>query len=421
MLGRVKSKRLWLKVVFVFVVLLLAAMAIRAALWMPKVSFSPLIPDEPLEFPLHVDIFPDDASRFVVVEKTGKIKWFKRDSLKAGGVMLNIADRVDLNHWEDGLLSFAFDPNFENNGYFYIHYTMASPTRVRLSRFKMNAGFMADSASEHVILELEKEGTGHNGGMIQFDREGYLYLSLGDGNQTVSEAVKQTTKTLFGSILRIDISQSSIEQPYKIPKDNPFVGEDDSRAEIWAHGFRNPWRFSIDPVSQEIYLGDVGNLDYEEINKVEKGGYYGWPVMEGTFCSPPDEPQNCDKTQSIPPLAEVSHETLRAIVGGYIYRGNDIPWLKGQYVFSDFIRGVYSVDFNKKTSGDGVIREITTLSYKSPVLNGPNKGEAMHIVSFVSDANGELYLADLRGGVYKLEEVNFPTMAENFFHHMFTF
>jgi len=405
-------------------VILVAILSFHSLTDMPKVSFSVLIPDEDLSFPLHVEPFPGIKHRFAVVEKPGIVKWAFDSSKKAEGTLLDIKSKISMEFWEDGLLSLAFDPRFDENHYYYIWYTARPATTVTLSRMTMNQDFTTDPSSELVILKIKKLPTGHNGGTIRFDKQGYLYLSIGEsligeGSGLLKKEVLLTTSTLFGSLIRIDVRGATKESPYKIPPDNPFVNETgDVRKEIWAHGFRNPWRYSIDSVTQEIYLGDVGGDHWEEVDKVVKGGYYGWPEMEGTHCFSRITPTSCDETGKILPIAEFGHDQIRAIAGGLIYRGNAIPWLKGKYVFSDYIRGIYSIDIKH---AQGIVRKASIIAHKPPIPNGVNRGEPMHIVSISPDSEGEFYLADLRGGVYRMQDLKMSDGIKNFFSYLFIF
>ena len=181
-------------------------------------------------------------------------------------------------------MAIAFDPEFEKNKYFYVFYSVEQPSVSRISRFTMNADYTASKSSEFVILEIQQKSAWHNGGMLLFGKDKMLYASIGDDQ---SGKLSQTRKSLLGSVLRIDVSKSTKEKPYKIPPDNPFLTSDDgSLGEIWAYGFRNPWRFSFDRETQKMYLGDVGHNNAEEVDLVEKGKNYGWPRMEGKHCVP---------------------------------------------------------------------------------------------------------------------------------------
>ncbi len=244
---------------------------------------------------------------------------------------------------EEGLLGVAFSPGFTEDGRVYFHYTADSadppPGVSVLARFIVNErGVVDDDAQPDVLLEIRQPGLAHNGGQIAFDSDGLLYLALGEGHRATSPGgYSQDLSNLLGSILRIDVSG---ERGYTIPPDNPFVNLPEARPEIYAYGLRNPWRFSFDVETGDLWAGDVGEDSWEEVNRIVRGGNYGWMFMEGNECFRSSE--DCDSTGLEPPRAVYAHDSEDgrcAIIGGFVYRGEALPKLNGFYVYADFCTG----------------------------------------------------------------------------------
>ena len=298
---------------------------------------------------------------------------------------MDIRDRVSRRGSEEGLLGLALHP--EDEGHLYVYYSAASPRRSVVSRlvyFRGNGEISADT--ELVILEVEQPYANHNGGQIAFGPDGYLYIGLGDGGAAGDpQGNGQDTSTLLGSILRIDVSNATPEQPYAIPPDNPFANGG-GRPEIWAYGLRNPWRFSFDRETGELWTGDVGQNEWEEIDIIERGGNYGWNTLEGNHCFNPRE--NCDREGKIPPVLEYSLDGQPcSVIGGYVYRGEAIPWLQGAYIYGDFCSGkVHGLRYE-----NGQVTEHKELADTN-----------LRIMSFAEDNAGELYLLSQSEGVYHL-------------------
>ena len=250
---------------------------------------------------------------------------------------LDLRDRVSSRGSEEGLLGLALNPANENH--LYIYYSAAGPRRSVVSRFLVDlANRTIDADSELIILEVEQPYANHNGGQIAFGPDGYLYIGLGDGGSAGDPLGSgQDTSTLLGSILRIDVSNATATRPYAIPPDNPFA-DGGGRPEIWAYGLRNPWRFSFDRETGDLWAGDVGQNEWEEIDIIQRGGNYGWNILEGDHCFSPRD--NCDREGTIPPVWEYSLDgTPCSVIGGYVYRGDAIPWLRGAYIYGDFCSG----------------------------------------------------------------------------------
>lgn len=349
---------------------------LRLEVAFPNVRF-----DRPVDFQI-----PNDGSnRVFVVEQAGVIRVFNNDpTVTDAPVFLDIRNRVDFGG-EKGLLGLAFHPDFAENGAFFVDYTAPGPLRTIIARYHVDPQNpnRALSASEEIILEVVQPYSNHNAGQIVFGPDGYLYITLGDGGSGGDpQDNAENPATLLGSILRIDVDGGS---PYAIPPDNPFVGNPDGyREEIYAYGLRNPWRISFDPETNRLWAGDVGQNAYEEIDIIEKGGNYGWDVMEGFHCFEPRT--NCDQTGLVMPVWEYPHSQGGSVTGGYVYRGPSAPSLAGRYVYADFVSG-----------------RIWALTYE----NGQAENEDLfdtnlNISSFGIDEDGELYVLAFDGNVYRL-------------------
>ncbi|NKB70577.1 MAG: T9SS type A sorting domain-containing protein [Candidatus Latescibacteria bacterium] len=341
-----------------------------------------------LEFtrPLYLTHAGDGSGRFFVVERSGLIKVF-REGDEAAGVFLDIADRVSDFRAEIGLLGLAFHPQYRDNGRFYVYY-IARGLVSRLSEFRRFEGDRADVASERILLEVRQPADSHNGGQLAFGPDGYLYWGLGDGaNPDDVFANGQDPRTLLGAILRLDIDGGEGDKEYAIPPDNPFVGNRAGwREEIWAWGLRNPWRFSFDPRTGQLWVGDVGQDRWEEINRIEKGGNYGWNMVEGPECL--DPAVACSEEEFIGPVWAYDHSQGRSVIGGYVYRGAAVPGLQGLYIYGDFATGQI---WGLEVKGDLAVENRAVAT--APGL----------IVSLGQDERGELYVVGLDGTIMRLE------------------
>jgi len=349
--------------------------------------------------PLFLASPPGDTSRLFILEQyTAQIKIIKKGAVLTTP-FLDIGNLVIDSGSERGLLGLAFHPDYSNNGYFYVNYTNNASDTV-IARFSVSDNpDLADPDSIFIILTIPQPYANHNGGMLAFGPlDGYLYIGMGDGGSAGDpENRAQNDGTLLGKMLRIDVDAAS---PYGIPPDNPYVGAGDPLDEIWAKGLRNPWRFSFDRSSGDLYIADVGQNNYEEIDfqiAADAGGNnYGWRLMEGTHCYNP--PTDCDPGTFTYPIYEYTHggSPFRcSITGGYVYRGNAIPELQGTYCFADFCSGqIWSFRYDGST--------LTEFSERTAELN-PGAGLSINqIASFGEDGSGELYIVDLDGEVYKI-------------------
>lgn len=336
-----------------------------------------------------------------IVEQKGKIQLvsnFKSQQPNMS-IFLDIESNVFAGG-EMGLLGLTFDPNFQSNGFFYVDYTLNTPRRTRISRFTVESfttPLITNISSEFVILEVNQPYTNHNAGDITFGNDGYLYITLGDGGSSGDPLNNgQNRTTLLGSILRIDVSQSNVSNPYIIPDDNPFVGNlNNYREEIFAYGFRNPWRISFDFETGNFWVGDVGQNTKEEISLVEKGKNYGWNIMEGDVCFISD---GCERDDLVLPIWSYGRNEGYAVTGGYIYRGNTIMSLKGKYVFGDY--------------GSGKIWLLTIETDKPPEIKELFDTE-FKISTFGIDVENELYVADHSGRVFKIYKNETITESTN--------
>lgn len=334
---------------------------------------------------------PDDASDLMfVTEQRGVIYSFSANNSQQADVFLDITDRVNRGGNEEGLLGLVFGPDYQENGYFYVYYSAADPSRSVVSRFSLDEEDtdVADPGSEVIIMEVAQPFSNHNAGQLAFGPDGYLYIGLGDGGSAGDPLGNgQNLVTLLGSILRIDVSGLSAPGDYEIPADNPFVGTTGARGEIWAFGLRNPWRFSFDSETGLLWAGDVGQSSWEEIDIIAKGANYGWNIMEGSHCYSPAT--GCDQSGLTLPIVEYDHSEGCSVTGGYVYRGDQTPSLQGYYIYGDYCSGnIWALVYDGSVVTDNVLLVDSDLS----------------ITSFGEDLAGNLYILDRQGGIYTLVE-----------------
>ncbi|SFT85033.1 Glucose/arabinose dehydrogenase, beta-propeller fold [Algoriphagus locisalis] len=332
----------------------------------------------------------DNSNRIFVVEQRGVISVFENNAAASEKTeFLDIESKVDDSGNEEGLLGLAFHPEFQSNGYFYVNYTAGNPNRTVISRFSVMSSDpnKADPSSELVLLEFEQPYSNHNGGQISFGPDGFLYIATGDGGSGGDpQGNGQNRSTLLGKILRIDVNQTTGSNNYSIPADNPFVNNSEGfREEIYAYGLRNPWRFSFDSSNGQLWVGDVGQNKYEEIDIVENGGNYGWNTMEGFHCF---KPADCDKTGLALPVWEYDHSQGDiSVTGGFVYHGDAIAELEGLYIYADFVSGrIWSLD----------------VSDPSNPINTELLNADFPISAFGVDQNQELYICGFDDKIYKL-------------------
>ncbi len=340
-----------------------------------------------LSTPLFLTAPPGDNSRFFIVEKLGRIRIVKNGTL-LGTPFLDISSQVS-GGGEQGLLGLAFHPQYAQNGIFVVNYTnQAGDTRV--SRFTVSANpDLADGGSEQVILAVAQPFANHNGGMLAFGPDGYLYVGLGDGGSGGDpQGNGQDRTTLLGSILRLDLDGAA---PYAIPPTNPYASSQTFQREIWAYGVRNPWRFSFDRTTGDLYIGDVGQGAREEIDfqaaSSMGGENYGWNIMEGAICFSPSS--GCNQTDLTLPVLDYDHSQGCSVTGGHVYRGAAVPALLGRYLYADWCQGWVRTF---RIQGRQAVEHE----------EWPTLAPGGSITSFGEDAQGEVYILVGSGSVYRI-------------------
>ena len=349
------------------------------------ITIEPLIMD--LHKPVAITHGGDGSGRLFITQQEGQIVIY--DSARVlPAPFLDIA-RLIKCCGERGLLSTAFHPNYAQNGRFFVNYTNTSGDTV-IAEYKVSENSnQADPDSASILLTIKQPTHFHNGGQLHFGPDGYLYIGMGDGGSVDREASgrdrtgrdlfkkSQNLGTLLGKILRINVDG---KKPYAVPSTNPFVGTPDTRDEIWAYGLRNPWRFSFDRITGNLFIADVGLSGAEEVNiqlSSSKGGEnYGWPIMEGSVCV--DQTKKCSEKLLVKPSFAFDHSKGCAIIGGYLYRGRKVPELNGVYLYGDFCTGqIWGATENK---------EARWRSFE--IMDTP-----LNISSFGEDESGEIYIA----------------------------
>ncbi len=343
----------------------------------------------------------DSTNRLFVVERYGYIKIIDNGVVLPND-FLNIASRVSDSPNERGLLGLAFHPDYKNNGYFYVNYTNNS-TNTRISRFSVdpNNPNQADAGSEVVLLTINQPYWNHNGGCIRFGPDGYLYIGMGDGGSSGDpDDYSQNTQSLLGKMLRIDVDNGN---PYAIPPDNPFVGDTNVLDEIWAVGVRNPWRFSFDRLTGDLWIGDVGQNAREEIDfqpgSSSGGENYGWRCYEGNNTY---NTSGCGSISNyVFPVYEYNRNSTGgySVTGGLVYRGSKYSCMQGFYFFADYVtNNVWTMAPDGNGGWD--THRHTNISPSPSNLAG-----------FGEDEAGELYALNLSGTVYKVEPQNDDVVA----------
>lgn len=359
---------------------------------LPSVRLAPAFPKLSFNRPVFITHAGDGSGRLFVVEQTGRIIALSDNTDQANAeVFLDVSSKIRMQHNEEGLLSLVFDPKFKDNGQFYIYYSLSNPKRNRIARYSVSEHDprRADPDSEQVILDVEQPYGNHNGSTLLFGPDGYLYASYGDGGWAGDPHNNgQNLQTLLGSIIRIDVHRTEEGRPYAIPPENPFAGAGagGARPEIWAYGLRNVWRMSFDRETGDLWAGDVGQNDWEEIDLIVKGGNYGWNIREGKHPYPrrrqSTPPAASGASQLIDPIVEYSHREGLSVTGGYVYRGKRFPQLQGVYLYDDYASG--------KIWG---LRYANGTVQANAQIGGHGSGsERKFITSFGEDADGELYV-----------------------------
>ena len=340
-----------------------------------RIALAPVL-TQGLVQPVFIGHAGDHSRRLFIVEQPGRIRILQNGALQPSA-FLDISDRVDFGG-EMGLLGLAFHPRFAKNGRFFVNYTRKPDGTTVVAEFQVSQNPDRVLPKERILLMVPQPYTNHNGGMVAFGPDGYLYIATGDGGAGGDPGNRgQNPDTLLGKMLRIDVDHGD---PYGIPPDNPYAGQRNGQ-EIFALGFRNPWRFSFDRQTGRLWAADVGQNRWEEIDVVEAGNNYGWRVMEGAHCFQPS--QGCFTTGLTLPVAEYPNQSPHcAVTGGYVYRGNGVSFLRGIYVFGDYCSG-----------------RIMGLVDGQPLVL---LSSGLRISSFGEDEAGELYVVDHGGGIYRI-------------------
>ncbi len=340
-----------------------------------RITLLPVLTQGLIE-PVFIGHASDRSHRLFILEQAGRIRILENGTLQPSA-FLDISSRVKIGG-EMGLLGLAFHPLFSKNGRLFVNYTRKPDGATIVAEFQVSQHPNHALQNEKTLAIIPQPYANHNGGMLAFGPDGYLYIATGDGGAGGDPGNRgQSPNTLLGKMLRIDIDWGD---PYGIPPDNPFAGQQ-SGQEIFALGFRNPWRFSFDRHTGQLWAGDVGQHRWEEIDVVEAGNNYGWRIMEGSHCFRPT--QGCARAGLTLPVAEYRNQWPDcAVTGGYVYRGKHIGSLQGTYVFGDYCSG----------------RIMGLIDGQPQVL----LASGLKISSFGEDEAGELYVVDHGGGIYKI-------------------
>jgi glucose/arabinose dehydrogenase len=389
---------------------------------LPRIELRPAFPALRLDRPVWMSEAPDGSGRLFFIGQAGKIVIVKKGSDGSDAKeFFNIENRHPYFDNEDGLMSIAFHPGFKTNGLFYVYYNQKNPAdqhdqplnflfRSVISEFKVSATDpdKADMGSERILLQMPQPFTNHKGGELAFGPDGYLYLGLGDGGAGGDPfGSGQSTTTLLAKMLRIDVNgretmgrgDRARELAYGIPRDNPFAHAGNGvRREIFAYGLRNPWRYSFDRVTGDLWAGDVGQDLWEEVDVVTNGGNYGWSVREGLHPYKPGPPgaQYAESVIEYPHRPNLQsqatfpdHSIGLCVIGGYVYRGKQFPALDGVYIYGDASLGtIWGLRY------DLAARKVTA--------HGTLLDQKKNINSFAEDADGELYVLTMDGQIYSI-------------------
>lgn len=383
----------------------------------PPIAYVPAFPAQvPFDRPVFVAFTSTDPEHAYVVVQPGQVFVVPRDGSKADRrTFLDLGPGVMLDHMEEGLLGFAFDPAYAENGHVYVYWTertpvstgvMASGKKVKSNRRSVLARFTArdatsgrvvDPATELRVFEVFQPFPNHNGGTILFGPDGMLYVALGDGgaaNDPYGNA--QSKQILLGKVLRIDVRGATKAEPYAIPPDNPFVAEAGARGEIWCYGLRNPWRLAFDRETGDLWCGDVGQNRIEEVDRLVKGGNYGWNPMEGSEIFTLRRTKTPMPDGLIAPIAEYPHKDGLSVTGGHVYRGQRIAGLAGFFVYGDFMTMRVWACREDRTVGKHRILRLS----RAP----------MQLASFAEEPDGELLVMGWNG---KAGEIHRMVPAES--------
>ena len=350
---------------------------------LPQVRLQRVFPN--VSFDNMTGMYPLPDGRWLVTEQVGRVQLVNAQGTQSS-VFLDIDPKVN-SGGEEGLLGLAISPDFATSGVFYIHYSAANPRRSVFARYASSGG-TGNPNSEQILFQVEDPYGNHNGGQLAFGPDGYLYIALGDGGSRLDpHGNGQNLGTLFGKILRIDVAGGGA---YRVPADNPFVGQQGARGEVWAYGLRNPWRFSFDSKTGELWAGDVGQNTLEEIDLITKGGNYGWVTMEGGSCT--GGGNNCDRAGKTLPIVDYPTGGGNcAVTGGFVYHGSAVAALGGAYVYGDYCSGRIW----------GLRKEGAQMTENAQLADA-----GFGISSFAQGSDGEIYALEYKdnGGIHRLVE-----------------
>ncbi len=344
-----------------------------------------------LAFPVFLTAPPGDSARLFIVEKNGVIRIIQDDTLLTAP-FLDITAKTTKGS-EQGLLGLAFAPDYATSGRFFVSYTTTGGGPAGhsvIARYQVSSDSNVAATAEAVILTVDQPNTNHNGGMIAFGPDGYLYFGLGDGGGSGDPAETGQDRTdLLGSMLRLDVSGAT----YEVPIDNPYSRTPGFRGELWNYGLRNPWRFSFDRLTGSLYIADVGQGSREEVDVVAAGSAggqnFGWDDMEGKSCY---EDHNCSSNPALRPVIDYSHSAGCSITGGYVYRGTAVPAVAGMYFYSDYCSG-----FLRSFRWSPLSGIAESYSWNDLTRSGG-------VTSFGEDGRGELYLMTASGNLYRFTQ-----------------
>ncbi len=380
-----------MKIRLIIILFITAFINVRAQ--NPDITLVEAFPNLAFNKALHLTHAGDCTNRIFVVTQTGLIYVFPNDSnvmVSQMKMFLNVSNKISSSNGEEGLLGLAFHPEYNSNGYIYINYTASSPFRTIISRYRVSVGNpdKIDSLSEYKILEINQPYFNHNGGTVMFGQDGFLYIGMGDGGASGDPNNNaQNLQSLLGKMLRINVNDTTPTKRYVIPSTNPFHNNPSAgKEEIYAWGFRNPWKFSQDNVTGLIYVGDVGETSWEEVNILENGRNYGWKVMEGFSCFNP--PTGCDTAGKKLPIKSYSHPAGDcSITGGYVYRGYRRPELRGAYIYGDYCSSrIWMLRYN-----NGVVTSDSLLTQKSFYLTSFGIDQYKELYFIASAAEGKIW------------------------------
>jgi len=387
------------------VLLSLVAFSLLAASAATAYTLTPAFPNVTVQRPISVVIPPDGTNRLFLVQQRGQVSILPKDG-SAATLFVDLADRkmeaTEQSKFEEGLNGFAFHPKYAENGKFYLYYTLQEPKRAVVSEMQVSKAdaSKADPATERVLMEIPLPFWNHHSGNITFGPDGFLYIAIGDGGGKDGDPLRwaQNPFVANSKVLRIDVDTKSGNRAYGIPQDNPFVGKDGALPEAFATGFRNPWGMSFDEAGN-LWLADVGQELWEEINLVEKGGNYGWSYQEGAVKYwRRTDPAPAD-VKFTDPLFQYDRTQGISITGGVVYRGEKLPKLKGTYIYGDWGFGrVWSLGFDKAAKKAGA-NELVFQSDLDPKGKGMIKPTA-----FCEDASKEILVLDWQGKIFRLTE-----------------